>query len=339
LATASVEASLGALRIEKVEIELPVSLVTTKDDDAATAWGRFMADAILRAAKQAESMTGPADEAPNTLHSITGGAASGVIQRWTAPFITLKSDEELIASAINDGDVTAIKEISDFNKVQAKDKITMLGMLLTGVVGPRDERAVRQIWASFGDVIGTASANIDLWKRSWERSSDYGRNSLEELAPVPDLKKRFPQDIKAVASNYLQKNRTLVLDELANLGLPSEQGRETPEATADQTLRMAQLQEMLTQVADAQASRTGLLQVYVGYNNVYHPTLGHQRDPLGGGERKVDKPALFNPDFPPQKPPTGNDSVPMKPYQEVKDSYDELTTLITTLASKDPAVY
>src|SRR3954449_12442048 len=65
------------------------------------------------------------------LQRTAGNAAvSRMIQRWTAPVVTLKSDEELIEDAIRDGDVTAIKEIRDYSKATSDQRLRMIELLV-----------------------------------------------------------------------------------------------------------------------------------------------------------------------------------------------------------------
>src|SRR6476660_9590367 len=75
------------------------------------------------------------------LQRTAGNAAvTRMLQRWTAPVATLKSDEELIDAAINDGDVTAIKEIRDYLKATDAQRLRMIELLvMQGWVGGRDE--------------------------------------------------------------------------------------------------------------------------------------------------------------------------------------------------------
>lgn len=263
------------------------------------------------------------------------------VQRWTMPFVTLQSDEELIRDAIDNKSIAAIKEIKDFSKATELEKITMLGMLSDQwAVGIRDNRAIHSIWLSFGDkFIDIASANIGLWKKTYSAMNDNGQYQLEQLGPIQALKKAFLADVKAVAQDYLKKNRTMIEQEMEKLGIQVDE--KTPIATPNeqQNEEIQRLQETLKQVADAQAVRKALSEVYVGYTRSYDPSESHAKDPLAGGERITEKPMQFVPGVAPEIPPKGNDPVPMRTYASVHDSYQELSTYISTIANKYPAVY
>jgi hypothetical protein len=264
------------------------------------------------------------------------------VQRWTMPFLTQKSDQELIRDAIDNKSIVAIKEINDFSKATESEKLTMLGMLSDQwAVGFRDARAIRSIWLSFGDkLIDIASVNIGLWKKSHAAMNDNGQYELEQTGPIKDLKKAFPADIKAVAQDYLKSNRAMIEQEMAKLGIQVDEKAPATTPSEQQNEEIQKLQETLKQVANAQAARKALSEVYVGYIRSYDPGDSHTPDPMGGGERVTEKPIQFTPGMtPPEIAPKGNDPVPMQPYASVKDSYEELSTYISTIANKYPAVY
>jgi hypothetical protein len=264
------------------------------------------------------------------LQRTAGNAAvTRMIQRWTAPVVTLKSDEELIEDAIRDGDVTAIKEIRDYSKATSDQRLRMIELLVAqGWVGGRDESVVYTLWSSFGSGLpSVAAGNMVLWRKSVEEVS-----ALKDHPAIKKVVADFLAAVRSTVSGYLRGNEQIVRDELARLGLDKEERVDTDKLIADQQL-------LLAQVADAQAQLQALRGVEVGYLDAYDPTMGPPKSPLEGGERKRPQPVPFVPGSPPQHGPNGDEEYPMVPYEMTMASHQGLTNEIGELAKGNPAVY
>ena len=263
------------------------------------------------------------------LQRTAGNAAvTRMVQRWTMPGVTLKSDEELIEAAIDDGDVTAIKEIRDFSKATAGQRLRMIELLVVqGWVGGRDESTVYSLWSTFGSGLpSVAAANMVLWRKSAEEVS-----ALKDHPAIKKVVADFLAAVRSTVSGYLRGNEQIVRDELARLGLDKEENADTDKLIADQQL-------LLAQVADAQAQLQALRSVEVGYVVAYDPTMGAP-GPLEGGERKRPQPVPFVPGAPPQHGPNGDEEYPMVPYEITMASHEGLLKEIGELAKGNPAVY
>ena len=211
------------------------------------------------------------------------------------PVVTLGSDEELIADAIRDGDVTAIKEIRDYSKATSDQRLRMIELLVAqGWVGGCDQSVVYTLWSSFGSGLpSVAAGNMVLWRKSVEEVS-----ALKDHPAIKKVVADFLAAVRSTVSGYLRGNEQIVRDELARLGLDKEERVDTDKLIADQQL-------LLAQVADAQAQLQALRGVEVGYLDAYDPAMGPPKGPLEGGERKRPQPVPFLPGSPPQHGPNG----------------------------------
>lgn len=264
---------------------------------------------------------------------VTAAASSSprLIARWTAPIVTLKDDEELIADAIA-GDVTAMIEIGDYTKVKAADRISFIGQLLaSGTL--RTMHAVRLLWGTWSGegFIRVASANLDLWKQSVALDS-----RIQDRPEIERIRVGFLGAVERTVSGYLTENRALVEADL--LRYESPDGRAP---TAVPGAEVANTQSLLAQVGDAQALLQGLRAISVGYVWSYSPLAPRDSDPMGGGERKMRQAVAFVPGQPPmQSGPSGDRDEPaMVPYDTVMAAHETLVGAIGALAQDNPAVY
>ena len=137
------------------------------------------------------------------------------LARWTAPVVTLKSDEELIRDAIA-GDETAMIEIRDYTKVTPGDRMLFITKLLEGGVSGRDAGAIERLWNTWtGDaLVRQASSSIEQWKQSVEHCPG--------LAGHPEVEKvrlGFLGTVETTVAGYLTENRKIVEDELKQYGM------------------------------------------------------------------------------------------------------------------------
>jgi uncharacterized protein DUF4157/CDI toxin RNase A-like protein/uncharacterized protein DUF922 len=277
------------------------------------------------------------------------------VQRWTNPLVTLKSDAELIEDGA-DGDLQAIKKITDFSAATDDQKISMIKTLLDQFwVGPRDESALERIWKSFGDRVFTiASAHVDLWTQS----ADRGAELLDEV-PLAHLKAiEFPDDVKEVVSTYLQRNHDLARSQMEHLftpeeitalqmemiGIPSAQPSGTQAAPDQHAGYMQKLQVAAASVAKLQKAQEEAQKIDVGYESV--------TDAAGDAVVTTWLPVQFDPYKPPQfdsKPEFstfaktfGNQAVvdaQITPYHDVKEKYDRATDAIASWQTRYPELY
>jgi hypothetical protein len=256
-----------------------------------------------------------------------GGAT---LARWTAPVVTLKDDEELIRDALA-GDETAMIEIQDYGKVKPGDRLSFIQTLLGGSVTGREEDAITRMWNTWSGVafIETASANIDLWKRSVEEC-----DALANHPEVEKIKRDFLGAVRDTVSGYLRENRGIVDDELKKYAVAEGQ---TP--TAEQEERVRGTQALLELVADAQTQLNALRGVNVGYVDAYDPREPRSSDPLAGGERKTRQLVPFVPGNPPPIGPSGEEPEAVLPYEMVMSAHEGLVDRIGDLAKGNPAVY
>jgi predicted secreted Zn-dependent protease len=286
----------------------------------------------------AEPATESATEAAGTEAAwsppVVQAATAAVVQRWTMPLLTTKSNEELIRDGVA-GDVTAIKEISDFSSVSADDKLTMIGHLIAqGWVGPRDERALETLWGGLGT--GTMAQHLELWTKSVSRDSD-----LKNLPEIKKLRTNFPADVKALAGGYLLQNHQVVLGELLRLGGPLAVGPladapNQPDPTEAEAEELRKLQEAAASVAKLQKAQEAAHQIVVGYNCTM------------GDTGNIWDPAQFDPYKPPDRATAPESDLAnvvvhargeIKPYKEVKDKWDEADEKIKGLITLHPDLY
>jgi hypothetical protein len=269
------------------------------------------------------------------------------LARWTMPFVTSKSNEELVKDGAA-GDVAAIKEITDFARADEDQKLKMVDHLCDQVlVGPRDERALESIWLGFGDQFTrVASANLARWKLSAVR---HGRLS-ERIPAVKTLRTAFVKDIESVARDNLKQNRQFAKDEMARFGIPEDEKAAAAPLTPDRSDEMKRMQDAADVVAALQWSQKSARGATVGYQEY-----------LTGGDAKHWRPVKFDPYQPPPAAAIEFDSyngtylyddfteqerrisdsseIPVaKPYAEVKAKHDAADADIAKWLTVYPAL-
>lgn len=223
-------------------------------------------------------------------------------------------------------------------------------------VGPLDEYDLERKWGSFGDRLPEiASQYFSLWNESIQRGAE-----LADLPAVVALKRRFASDVRRKALGYIRTNRTLVQNELRNLGVEpsastgSANSRTTPRVAGDEEVR-ARTQE-LTEIAElvqrAQTAQRMLTRIEVGYELEPQARPGllsfligqgdaqeHARDLVERSGRRYLVPAGFSPLRPPAHPPFGDEEPPMTSYEEVRNHYADLTAVIEGYSTSYPSIY
>ncbi|HXH22488.1 MAG TPA: hypothetical protein VNN10_10685 [Dehalococcoidia bacterium] len=250
--------------------------------------------------------------------------------------------ENPVKKALRTRDVDDVKAINDWVPIPLETKFELIGILLNQVwVGPFDEWKIEEAWRSIpeDDLPRVASNKLDLWDRCIDAGAE-----LEELPGYRKLKSKWVEDIKALATSYLDKNDEIVRQQMADTGLPLEEGKEPPPPTEDQTKKMMATQEAALKIASIQEQQEALTKIYVGYNFNQHIPLGM---------KPWWEPATFNPFRPPQvvELPQNKDErgladggeirevVQTQPYQPLLDAFNKGSESIRDLVNLYPMAY
>ncbi len=296
-----------------------------------------------------------------------------VLQRWTNPVLSLKSDKELLEDALNHNDTAALKQVTDFSSISGDvNKVLQLIDLLNseGSVWGRDARAMKLLWLSLGtsfkDVAGKDGGG--RWRLSLSKVS-----SLSDDLPAAKLiKEQFERDVKAAAKSYLQKNDTKVRDEMKRLGLSKTEAETAQPPAKEQIDAMQKVQDMASAVADLQKARDALSQIIVGrrnaspsneqdelncgiqhYNNQdgideddqskyeksqkFYNEYGGGDDPIPALKHECKVPATFDPNKEPDYP--FKEGEKGQKWEEVKKVHQNLSNDIADIANQSPAIY
>ena len=296
-----------------------------------------------------------------------------VLQRWTNPVLSLKSDKELLDDALNHNDTVALKQVTDFSSISGDlNKVLQLIDLLNGEgsVWGRDARAMKLLWLSVGtsfkEVAGKDGGS--RWKTSLSKVSSLG----DDVPEAKLIKEQFAKDVKAVAKSYLQKNDKTVRDEMKRLGLSESETETAQPSTKEQADAMQNVQSLASAVADLQKARDSLSQIIVGRRNAspsneqdeltcgiqhYNNQDGIDEDDqskyeksqkfyneYGGGDDSI--PALkheckvsetFDPNKEPDYPLREGEKG--QKWEDVNKIYQRLSNDIADIANQSPAVY
>ena len=264
---------------------------------------------------------------------------SGVLQRsWTMPFLTNKSNADLIKDGVG-GSTVAIKEITNFGDASEGDRFKMIDVLLGQTwVGPRDERALEDIWKSFGaGFTAQASSHLDVWKKCVARDSD-----LKSLPEIQKMRTDFPNDVKQVVTDYLFANRTAVMNEMEQYGFPAQANQPMTDPNEAQQEQIKNLQLAAAAVAKLQKAQEKARDTYVGYqSNVSSGPMG--------GEVQTIAPVRFDPFHPPEMRKAPEGLIPgtaiirmddkIADYDAIKKAYDDADVSVQGLLSSHPELY
>jgi hypothetical protein len=273
--------------------------------------------------------------------SFQGGASrltgSAVQRNGSYP---TKSDEELIAEAIEKKDVGLIKSVKNLGKAKAEQKMPLITILNhQGWIGPFDEYALEALWGSFGDkVLEVAKNNPGEWKLSLE-----GGAELYNLPLAKPLADKFIVDARDIAGSYLTTNEEYATKELANLGVKegADGGGAGGPSQEEQNARLGELSAAIRVTKEAGEVQKGLRSVVVGLERRYFmPT-----------DKTLYWPMTFNPDAQPDavdaSPPPDRDekarasgvapeNLARTPWKDVKAQWDVLTAIMTGLSIAYP---
>lgn len=185
-------------------------------------------------------------------------------------------------------------------------------------VGPLNETRLESIWNSFGaQVFEVAAANLDLWNQCIQRGAE-----LNDIAAVDAAKEAFRSDTRQIARNYLNLNEQYILAEMEAAGL-AEGICLVP--TEEQDDRLAELQEIATEVISAQQAQSELRGIEVGTNFLYIPQT----------DSTLEMPAYFDP----QRQPDMPSRHAQRSWRDVKEHYDNMAQVISGFANRYPAIY
>ncbi|HRW99963.1 MAG TPA: ADP-ribosyltransferase [Cyclobacteriaceae bacterium] len=247
------------------------------------------------------------------------------IQRW--PWSDNRTDQQLIADAIRNRSVSDAKAIEDVDVASEPQKIELIDILAhQGWVGPNDETQIENLWDSFDhDLPRVAEENIILFRHCLSVGA-----ALWSIPTVQYLRADFRRDVRITAVGYLAQNRTIVSQEMEQLGIAEEEGEVDQPITDEQEDQINRMQQAAQIVAQLQRGQENLRRIRVGYVMV---TGGYTEHSL-----PVPIPVRFDPLEPPQIPARAEDEN-MQPWETVKAEYERANAVIAALTDLYPALY
>jgi hypothetical protein len=223
------------------------------------------------------------------------------------------------------GDVKAIgnKNFGEATEPQRWDFIHTLAF--QGWVGPRDEWALEALWGLWGDwVLTRAAEHPDYWAKSIE-----GGAELLDLPSVKATPPKFIEDVRAVATGYLDKNEEYAKREQADLGEHVEGVMGPPR---DPNARMAEIEEGAKLIRSAQKAQAALGDYAVGWFEAHDEDSSPD---MPEEEQKKAPPAGFVHG----SPPFYAYKAPRLTYAEVDAQWQVLQKVIEGQQAKYPALY
>ncbi|WP_233104155.1 AHH domain-containing protein [Haliangium ochraceum] len=244
-----------------------------------------------------------------------------------------QAQETPLARALRTRAADDIKALDDFDSLSDAERLVFIRALLAqGWVGPRDERALERIWASFDErILAVAGAHIGLWRQSCARGAQ-----LDELPAVRGMQARFRRDVRARARDVLTRNEAYVRAEMEALGT-TERGAVAPTDSVipadEQADYLASVRERAEDLALARHARDKLASVPVGYERFVSK---------GGSLWLI---VRFQPDARPsfahdsEAVPEARRAEDARSWGEVKAHHERLQAVIAQLASTSPVLY
>lgn len=281
---------------------------------------------------------------------------NGIIQRWTNPVVSLKSNADLISAALNEDDVAAAKQIDDVSGLSNDQKLQIVDLLnRKGDGWGRDAEVALKLWRSFGTDL-LAVANSDGGGR-WKSSVGKTPSLATDLQPIADLRTQFPQDVLALAQSTLEGNRNFVMEKMTELGISLDPGVTGAQPTQDEETRIQDLQNAAAAVARLQAAQEHARTLNVGWRMATEgppPGSGFAGEP-GAGPMPTMGPSatyfypqtydpLAKPEYiqqPMDTPPLVNvlGKGTVLPYQEVDDKFKATATWVEFFLGRFPELY
>lgn len=223
-------------------------------------------------------------------HVLQQGDSSeqGLVQRIPASY-DVAEQKKLIEEGIRDRDIGKIKDVESNAFALASDDqaIDLIMVVLNqGWVGPRDEKAIYDIWKSRGKyIVDVASRFTFVWNICLKRGVD-------TIWTIPDLQSvtsDFKKSVANRARGYLDANKTEVDAELKRYGLTTMGAAPTPEEGRERD-------KMMLAAGTVKKARDAIEQMdrmLVGYNHVLGTPTNSKLERCA---------ALFNPGAPPPLP-------------------------------------
>lgn len=249
-----------------------------------------------------------------------GGAGNSIQPR----LFDDRTERQKVEDALKSKDAGDVKDIDNVYAATEAERIDLLKILVDQWwAGNSDEKMMERIWDSFGfKIFLIASQHMDLWKQCVDKGAD-----LDELDEVKKAKKKFGEDVKALAKQYLALNRTYTEEELQSLGLKNT-GNTTDE---DKDIAMNEVRlaaELVKKAQDGQAILKGMRIVGTNSSPVWDFS----------GRVRFD-PAYFNPEKRPDNEHREKGEENLATWDEVKKQYDRLTGTILGLSNQYPSIY
>ena len=247
------------------------------------------------------------------------------------PAAKAPTNAELIADAEKTHDIPTIKKITNFAAASEPQRIQFIGDLMNQTwVGPLDERALEQIWDSFGPdgVLRIAGEHGDLWKNSIDRGA-----SLLDIPAIRQVRDDLQRDVKELAKGYMKKNLDFANAEFQRLGIEQGDGPKSPTAALEADLALQGVQ------ADTQAAKVlldqqaKLREVNIGWargtaESSNTDTTDYKFEPEG---KQPQVEVLVDPRHP-GRPPA-------KSWEETKAQWDDVTAALAAITARNPTVF
>ena len=279
-----------------------------------------------------------------------------VVQRWTNPVLSLKSNAELLDAALREGDVSALKQVDDVSSLSLNQTLQLIDLLnQKGSGWGRDATVMVKLWKSIGaDLL--VVANRDGGAR-WKQSAAKVSSLMTDLQQVADLRTQFPKDVQALAQQTLAGNRQLVVTEMTSLGISTDPAVTGAQPTAEQEAKLQDLQDAAAVVARLQAAQEHARTLNVGWRmdrDNGAPPLAATGGAEGAGfvppaapSGAMYVPVTYDPlskpeltDAPPSTPllpVLGKDNV--VPYMQVDEKYRASVAMVEFFLGRFPELY
>jgi hypothetical protein len=286
---------------------------------------------------------------------VGGGAVSAppVAQRWTTPILSLKSDNELLNSALHDDDMEALKQVGDFSGISLNEALQLIDLANNKGDGwGRDARAQRLLWNLVG-VDFAVVANKDGGAR-WKKSvAKVGTGLTEDVVEAKKIRDRFPKDVNEIVTEILYGNRALVMAEMDHMGIPADASQQAGPVTPDQEAEIREMQDAAQLLARLQKAQEHARRLKVGWEYKQLTDMpsgltapGPDQPPQQATESVYWVPVNFDPFEPPRQTvaPTGPGAhvtpiTDKADYADVKKKFDACSDYIEYLLVRYPMLY
>lgn len=258
-----------------------------------------------------------------------------------------KTDVEPVVSrqtvddAIARRDIDAVKAVDPRTPFDDARRTQLIEIVLDQTwVGPSDETWLERCWGALDadGLLRFATAHADLWDRCRDRGAE-----LDDLPTVAVIRRRFADDVLALARAHLRNNRRLVERELDEVGLGPETTAPRGPVSDSQAAHLAAIQAAASSLANLQRAQEAARGTIVGWRI----GDGGDVDPDWTG-REVKYQVPFDPHGPAPElladpgPDVPNGDIfvhPVAAYDEVRDRYDQASRSISGLVAAHPALF